>query len=54
MTTPKIKSIEVKSNGMLVLDLEATSTIEKSNDESKVGKVVVISGIGVVVMPGGF
>jgi hypothetical protein len=54
MTTPKIKNIEVKSNGMLVLDLEATSTIEKSNDESKIGKVVVISGIGVVVMPGGF
>ena len=54
MTTPKIKNIEVKSNGMLVLDLEATSTIEKSNDESKIGKVVVVSGIGVVVMPGGF
>ena len=54
ITTPKIKNIEVKSNGMLLLDLEATSTIEKSNDESKIGKVVVISGIGVVVMPGGF
>ncbi len=54
VTTPKIKNIEVKSNGMLVLDLEATSVIEKSNDEKKIGKTVVISGIGVVVMPGGF
>jgi hypothetical protein len=53
-TVPKIKNIEVKSNGMLVIDIEAESTIEKSSDESKIGKTVCFSDIGVVVMPGGY
>jgi len=53
-TVPKIKNIEVKANGMLVIDIEAESTIEKSSDESKIGKKVCESEIGVVVMPGGF
>ncbi|MBD3229187.1 MAG: hypothetical protein GF329_13475 [Candidatus Lokiarchaeota archaeon] len=54
-TNAKIKNIEAKSNGMLVIDVEATSKIKKSKkDESKVGKTVCISDIGVIVMPGGW
>ena len=53
-TVPKIKNIEVKSNGMLVIDLEAESSIEKSSDESKIGKTVCIADIGVIIMPGGY
>lgn len=54
-TSVKIKNIEAKSNGMLVIDAEATSKIKKSKkDESKVGKTVCISEIGVIIMPGGW
>jgi len=53
-TTPKIKNIEIKSNGMLLIDLEAVSIVEKSDDTSKEGKTVCISEIGVIVMPGGY
>lgn len=53
-TTPKLKNIEVKSNGMLAIDIEAISIVEDSNDKSKVGKTVCISDIGVLVMSGGY
>lgn len=53
-TVPSIKNIEVKSNGMLVMDLKAVSTVVASNDESKIGKVVCISEIGVICQRGGF
>ncbi len=53
-TTPKIKDMEVKGNGMLLITCEAETKVSDSNDESKKGKVVCISEIGVVVMPGGF
>ncbi len=53
-TVPSIKSIEVKSNGMLVMALEAVSKVVASSDESKVGKTVCISEIGVVCQKGGF
>ena len=53
-TVPSIKNIEVKSNGMLVMSLEAVSTIVDSNDKSKIGKVACISEIGVVIQRGGF
>ncbi|HUX99076.1 MAG TPA: MaoC family dehydratase N-terminal domain-containing protein [Candidatus Deferrimicrobium sp.] len=48
VTTPAIKDIELKSNGMLLI----TCTAETIKDESK--EVVCNSEIGVVVMPGGF
>jgi len=53
-TTPKIKDMEVKGNGMLLITCEAETVFAASNDESKIGKVACISEIGVVVMPGGF
>ncbi|MHA1269715.1 MAG: FAS1-like dehydratase domain-containing protein [Candidatus Helarchaeota archaeon] len=53
-TVPKIKNIEIKSNGMMLITVEATSKIDKSKDESKIGKTVCISEIGVVIMPGGY
>ena len=53
-TTPKIKDMEVKGNGMLLITCEAESKVVDSKDASKVGKTVCISEIGVVVMPGGF
>ncbi|MHA1786185.1 MAG: FAS1-like dehydratase domain-containing protein [Candidatus Helarchaeota archaeon] len=53
-TTPKIKDMEVKGNGMLLITCEAETVIDASKDESKVGKTVCVSEIGVVVMPGGF
>ncbi|MHA1380038.1 MAG: FAS1-like dehydratase domain-containing protein [Candidatus Helarchaeota archaeon] len=53
-TVPTIKNIEVKSNGMLLMTLEAVSKVVDSKDPSKIGKVACISEIGVVVMPGGF
>jgi len=54
LTVPKIKNIEIKSNGMMVIDIEAKSIIDKSNDKDKIGKVVCVSDIGVIVMPGGY
>ena len=54
-TIPKIKNIEIKaSNKMMLITVEATSKIDKSKDESKVGKTVCVSEIGIVVMPGGY
>ena len=53
-TTPKIKDMEVKGNGMLLITCEAESKVVDSKDTSKVGKTVCVSEIGVVVMPGGF
>ena len=53
-TTPMVKDAEVKQNGMLLITVEAKTKVAKSDDESKVGKTVCISEIGVVVMPGGF
>ncbi len=48
ITTPMIKNIELKSNGMLLI----TCTAETVKDD--INKVVCNSEIGVVVMPGGF
>ena len=53
-TIPKINNIEIKSNGMMLITIGATSKIEKSDDESKIDKVICEAEIGVVVMPGGF
>ncbi|MHA1143174.1 MAG: FAS1-like dehydratase domain-containing protein [Candidatus Helarchaeota archaeon] len=53
-TTPTIKNMEVKKNGMLLITLETKTEIADSKDESKKGKVACISEVGVVVMPGGF
>lgn len=53
-TVPTIKNMEVKSNGMLLIKIEAESKIEESKDPSKVGQVACISEIGVIIMPGGF
>jgi hypothetical protein len=39
---------------MLLITIEAVSVIVTSKDESKVGKTVCISEIGMIVMPGGF
>jgi len=48
ITTPKIKNIEVKSNGMMLI----TCTAETKQKDSEA--VVCSSEIGIVVMPGGF
>jgi hypothetical protein len=48
VTTPKVKSVEVKSNGMMLISCEA-ETVKKGTTD-----VVCNSEIGVVVMPGGF
>ncbi|NVM28062.1 MAG: MaoC family dehydratase N-terminal domain-containing protein [Candidatus Helarchaeota archaeon] len=48
ITTPMIKNIELKSNGMLLITVSA-ETVKKETNEA-----VCNSEIGVVVMPGGF
>lgn len=48
ITTPKIKNIEVKSNGMMLIT--CTAETKKSDSDA----VVCNSEIGIVVMPGGF
>ncbi|MHA1652166.1 MAG: FAS1-like dehydratase domain-containing protein [Candidatus Helarchaeota archaeon] len=48
VTTPTIKNIELKSNGMLVITCTAETVKADTND------VVCNSEIGIVVMPGGF
>ena len=48
ITTPSVKSAEVKSNGMLLITMAAETKKKETND------VVVNSEIGVIVMPGGF
>ena len=48
ITTPSVKSAEVKSNGMLLISLAAETVKKDTND------VVCNSEIGVIVMPGGF
>ncbi|NVM29617.1 MAG: MaoC family dehydratase N-terminal domain-containing protein [Candidatus Helarchaeota archaeon] len=53
-STPAIKSMEIKRNGMLLITIEASTVVTASKDESKVGKEVCITEIGIVVMPGGF
>ncbi|NVM53449.1 MAG: MaoC family dehydratase N-terminal domain-containing protein [Candidatus Helarchaeota archaeon] len=53
-STPKIKNMEIKKNGMLVITIEISTVVNKSEDESKVGKNVCITETGIVVMPGGF
>lgn len=48
ITTPSVKSAEIKSNGMLLISLAAETVKKDTND------VVCNSEIGVIVMPGGF
>lgn len=48
VTTPSIKNIEVKSNGMMLITCNAETVKDGTNE------VVCNSEIGVVVMPGGF
>ncbi len=48
VTTPKIKNIEVKSNGMMLITCTA-ETKKKASDD-----IVCNSEIGIVIMPGGF
>ncbi|MHA1265664.1 MAG: FAS1-like dehydratase domain-containing protein [Candidatus Helarchaeota archaeon] len=48
ITTPSIKNIEVKSNGMMLITCTA-ETVKKETNE-----LVCNSEIGIVVMPGGF
>lgn len=53
-TTPTVKNMEIKSNGMLLITLETRTVIDASKDESKVGKEVCVADIGAICMPGGF
>ena len=48
ITKPSVKSVELKSNGMLLISC-AAETVKKDTNE-----VVCKSEIGVIVMPGGF
>ena len=48
VTTPTVKTVEIKSNGMLVITVDA-ETVKKETNE-----VVCNSDIGIVIMPGGF
>ncbi|MHA1130516.1 MAG: FAS1-like dehydratase domain-containing protein [Candidatus Helarchaeota archaeon] len=48
ITTPSIESVELKSNGMLLITCAAETVKAETNE------VVCNSKIGVIVMPGGF
>ncbi|MFX1294913.1 MAG: MaoC family dehydratase N-terminal domain-containing protein, partial [Promethearchaeota archaeon] len=48
ITTPSIKDIELKSNGMLLITC-AAETVKKDTNE-----IVCKSEIGIAIMPGGF
>ena len=55
LTIPKIIKAEVKeSNQMLVIEVEAKTTISKSKDESKIGKHVCDSILTILAMPGAY